>query len=309
MEDLPITELSSQFTRALDRVEEGCEGVVRMLRQADGQLWEGFGPHAAIYDESTLESLAQLARCFRQVVDSPREAGGARTVAVLSGCGTSGRMAYFAACLFNSYLPEASALPPRLRPFRYLISGGDASLVLSQELPEDDPTAGARDLDECVADLAEGSTVVVVGVTCGISAPYVLGQLQHARRRSSAECRFVPVLVGFNPTRLARHAPVEGWPFTCREVALSLEEEARVRPGSAVVLNPVLGPEAVTASSRMKGGSAAKILLDTAFFAALAGEWSSGALVAVLADYEHVHRRAYLPARPLAAAMRAAGER
>lgn len=308
MEELPVTEISSQFTRGLDRVEEGCEGVVRMLRQADGQLWAGFGPHAAIYDEPILDSLGQLARCFRQVVESSHAAGEPRTVAVLSGCGTSGRMAYFATCLFNSYLPGAEELPPCQRPFRYLISGGDHSLVLSQELPEDDPSAGVRDLEECIKDLTEGSTIVVVGVTCGISAPYVLGQLQHALRSSSAARRFIPALVGFNPTHLARNSPVEGWTSTCRDVAQRLEEAARSHPGSAIVLNPVLGPEAVTGSSRMKGGSATKILLDTAFFTALAGEGDSSALTSVLAEYERVHRRAYLPVRTLALAMRTVGQ-
>ena len=58
-------------------------------------------------------------------------------IIVLSGCGTSGRMAFWVAKAFNKVL-QTLGLPPR---FRYLMSGGDTALLLSDELPEVPSTA------------------------------------------------------------------------------------------------------------------------------------------------------------------------
>ena len=100
------------------------------------------------------------------------------------------------------------------------------------------------------------------------------------------------VLIGFNPVELSRNAPIEGWPHTCRDVFTALAEremqeiqemdrrqkndlgetsskEALATTRSAIVLNPIVGPEAITGSSRMKGGSMTKMLLDAVFLSAL----------------------------------------
>ena len=74
------------------------------------------------------------------------------------------------------------------------------------------------------------------------------------------------VLIGFNPVELARDVPVEGWDKRCAEVFQELARRSREGDPRCHVLNPVVGPEAVTGSSRMKGGSMTKILLDTVFF-------------------------------------------
>jgi len=76
---------------------------------------------------------------------------------------------------------------------------------------------------------------------------------------------FGQVVVGFNPLAMARDVPIEGWHKT---FAQSLGHP------SATIL-PVVGPEAITGSTRMKGGSATKILLEVAFGAALERNISS----------------------------------
>jgi hypothetical protein len=76
-----------------------------------------------------------------------------------------------------------------------------------------------------------------------------------------------PVLVGFNPVSLARNMPIEKWQQkTCREVFVSLEDETKRNHG--FIVNPVVGPESITGSTRMKGGSMTKILLETIFLTA-----------------------------------------
>ncbi len=63
---------------------------------------------------------------------------------MMSGCGTSGRIAWLCALHLSRIL--STSFPGIDKCFHYLISGGDQSLVISNELPEDDPHAGAADL-------------------------------------------------------------------------------------------------------------------------------------------------------------------
>lgn len=64
------------------------------------------------------------------------------------------------------------------------------------------------------------SVVVLVflqffGITCGLSAPYVAGQIDYAMHQPN----YTTVLVGFNPVTLARDTPIEKWHKTCRDVS------------------------------------------------------------------------------------------
>jgi N-acetylmuramic acid 6-phosphate (MurNAc-6-P) etherase len=107
-------------------------------------------------------------------------------------------------------------------------TGGDQSLVISNELPEDDPHAGEADLRALVAGcdrvLFVGTCVCPLfisahpfpGITCGLSAPYVAGQIAYSMQQPN----FTTVLMGFNPVSLARNAPVENWDATCFSVCL-----------------------------------------------------------------------------------------
>lgn len=89
------------------------------------------------------------------------------------------------------------------------------------------------------------------------------GQINFAMQKET----MTPVLVGFNPVSLARNMPIEKWQQkTCREVFVSLEDETKRNHG--FIVNPVVGPESITGSTRMKGGSMTKILLETIFLTA-----------------------------------------
>ena len=175
--------------------------------------------------------------------------------------------------------------------------------MLGHAAVQDDPHLGIREL-KAVTDGAPRS--MLVGITCGISAAYVLGQIEHgmatdrcvvplvvARRAALAEgglshrlllhgSSMATVLMGFNPPELARNMPVDGWDKTCRgacprfcctacdgtdsvhaltactDVALALQ---RASDKDNILLTPVVGPEPITGSTRMKGGTATKILL------------------------------------------------
>lgn len=270
--------------------------IVRLLRAADAQIFAGYGGYPGLYDPETLEKLARLALECARILRSPRGR------VVLSGAGTSGRLAMFTARTFN----ELATLPDSPRPadqFRYTIAGGDAALMQAQEGAEDDPHQGIRDL----AAAAEGaSEVFYVGITCGLSAPYIAGQLDHML---SGHVKGHAVLLGFNPVDLSRNTPIENWPGTFLDVARRTDEAP-----NATLLNPVVGPEPITGSTRMKSGSATKILLEALFHGARAASLEEpdadpedvvGALVPflrmLLADYESAVREAYVPIHEIAA--------
>lgn len=280
-----VTERANALSESLDA--SSSAEIVRVLRAVDAQLWSGFGGMEGVLDEGPRRAAEDMARLW---ADRIREAvPDARPTVVLSGSGTSGRLAHLCATAFNRALARRGV--PSV--FGYLASGGDVALVAAQESAEDDAPAGVRDLLALVGE--EGPRVVLVGVTCGLSAPYVAGQLAHCAARPD---RFTPCVLGFNPPALARDAPIRGVAFTFRG---ALEAAARA-PGS-VLLTPVVGPEAVAGSTRMKGGSATKMLLEAVAARALGLCSVPDALGAFHAAY----RGAYADAHGLARLVEAGG--
>uniref|UniRef100_A0A8C1HJI7 Glucokinase (hexokinase 4) regulator n=1 Tax=Cyprinus carpio carpio TaxID=630221 RepID=A0A8C1HJI7_CYPCA len=148
---------------------------------------------------------------------------------VLSGCGSSGRILF-------------------------LLAGGDRVLLTSQEAPEDDPALRARTLHKVCAGIKR---VLFVGISCGMSAPFVAGQLDFCLKHLDV---FTPVLLGFSPVPMARSEAICSFHF--KDVAERMTAEQKV-----LLLNPVLGAEAISGSSRMKGGNATKIILKTILLA------------------------------------------
>jgi hypothetical protein len=134
---------------------------------------------------------------------------------LFSGCGTSGRIGFLAARHFNGLLADRGFAPL----FTYTVSGGDAAIVASDELPEDRPDLGVDDFKQ----KTKGAThVLFVGISCGLSAPYVAGQLAYTHELleregggeagNSAPLIEGSVAIGFNPASLARHSVVPAGP-------------------------------------------------------------------------------------------------
>ncbi|MBX7245573.1 MAG: hypothetical protein K1X53_08735 [Candidatus Sumerlaeaceae bacterium] len=239
-----ITETPNALSANIDL--QSPLGIVRILEQTDAQIFSGFENYPRLGDPATLENLASLARRAAQTIKSPKGR------IVLSGAGTSGRLAMFGARVFNLLHPRAGD-----PVFRYLIAGHTPALIQAQEGAEDSPTQGIADLDEVTAGATD---IFYVGITCGLSAPYIAGQLEHLLPRENA----FSVLMGFNTVELARNTPIENWHHSFRDTA----EMVDAAPNAAL-LNPVIGPEPITGSTRMKSGSATKILVEILFHAAL----------------------------------------
>ena len=138
------------------------------------------------------------------------------------GAGTSGRLGVLDA----AECPPTFDAPPDM--VQGIIAGGEAALSRATEASEDVPEAGAADLT------ARGFTArdVLVGLTASGRTPYVLGAVRHARSLGA-----VTVGVTCNPdaeiSRLVDHP-----------------------------IAPVVGPEIVAGSTRLKSGTAQKLVLN-----------------------------------------------
>ncbi|XZE44919.1 N-acetylmuramic acid 6-phosphate etherase [Pirellulaceae bacterium SH467] len=138
------------------------------------------------------------------------------------GAGTSGRLGVL----------DASECPPTFntRPEQVIgiIAGGTTALTTAVEGAEDDENAAALDLQKHQF----GAGDVLVGIATSGRTPYVLGGLQYARSLGS-------VSIG----------------FTCNP-------ESALERHCDLVIAPVVGPEVISGSTRLKSGTATKMVLN-----------------------------------------------
>lgn len=272
MQKLSITEIPNELTTDIDVASP--VGIVRLLRAADAQIYNGYRDHLALCDDEIVAKIVQVVEWAAPVL------GRKDSVVVISGAGTSGRLAMVAARAFNRFLVSRKRAPN----VRYLIAGSNLALIKAQEGAEDDPHKAIDDIEPLVAGKRH---VLYIGVTCGLSAPYVASQVLHLSKRRGANC----VLLGFSPADCARDVEVENWDKTFAGAVRLVSKRKNF-----LLLNPVVGPEPITGSTRMKSGSATKLLLEVIF--ALAVEKTKRAsladrVVACVKAYEETRVAVY----------------
>ena len=138
------------------------------------------------------------------------------------GTGTSGRLGVLDA----SECPPTFGVPPDL--VRGVIAGGMDALHTSVEAAEDDPEQARRDLE--ALDLSPLDAVV--GISASGNTPYTVGALAHAK---------------------------EGGAVT---IAITCHPESEMARIAEVSIAPEVGPEVIAGSSRMKAGTAQKMILN-----------------------------------------------
>ncbi|XP_039530301.1 glucokinase regulatory protein-like isoform X3 [Pimephales promelas] len=231
---LPVTEKSNLISRDIDRAHS--KQMVQILKRCDAEIFEKKINHEpfyqTLYSVPVIQTMVDVAKRVEMILRDQEE-----SLIVLSGCGTSGRIAFLLVSSFNEMLKAQR----QKQICSYIIAGGDRALLTSREAPEDDPGLGARMLEK---------------------APFVAGQLDFCLNHLDI---FTPVLLGFNPVHMARSEQMQDCSFHFKDVAERMAAEQRHK--KAYVLNPVLGAEAISGSSRMKGGSATKIILETVLLA------------------------------------------
>lgn len=146
------------------------------------------------------------------------------------GAGTSGRLGVLDA----AEMPPTYGTDPEM--VQGIIAGGYAALVRAQEGAEDHPEDGAAAMDE----RGVGANDFVLGIATSGTTPYVHGALRRARERGAR--------TGF---------------LLCTYPSRELYE------AHDVVIAPLVGPEVITGSTRMKAGTATKMVLNTITTAAM----------------------------------------
>ncbi len=139
------------------------------------------------------------------------------------GAGTSGRLGVL----------DAAECPPTFRtpPERVqgIIAGGEAAMFRSAEGAEDRAEDGAAAIDARQV----GEHDVVIGIAAGGTTPFVHGALRRAAERSA------------------------------RTIFLTCVQTVQDEPRVDLTIRPLTGPEILTGSTRLKAGTATKLVLNT----------------------------------------------
>ena len=141
---------------------------------------------------------------------------------VYIGAGTSGRLGVLDA----SECPPTYGVPPTM--VVGLIAGGLDALVNASEGAEDRKEAGSADLVNI--NLTERD--VVVGIAVSGRTPYVIGALDYAKAKGATT------------------------------VALTCNPDSPIARMAHISISPLVGPEVITGSTRMKSGTAQKLVLN-----------------------------------------------
>ena len=180
---------------------------------------------AAIHaeDAKVAAAVAAVGDTIAQLVDLAAERMRLGGRLIYVGAGTSGRLGVL----------DAAECPPTFstQPGQVigLIAGGAAALTQAIEGIEDDPERGRDD----VAGIGVDANDTVLGIAASGRTPYVLGAVAEARARGA----FVAGLACTQPSALAQ--------------AVDL------------MIAPIVGPEVIAGSTRMKAGTAQKLVLNT----------------------------------------------
>ncbi len=180
--------------------------------------------HRAVPD-AVAGAVTALARFLDALVERVRAGG--RLIYV--GAGTSGRLGVL----------DAAECPPTFQsdPGQVLgvIAGGDAALRRSSEAREDDP----RGVEPVFAEMGVGPADTVVAIAAGGTTPYVLGAIEVARAAGA-----MTALVTCVPPPGPEPGLLQGWRACDHPIVLDT------------------GPELLTGSTRLKAGSATKLVLN-----------------------------------------------
>lgn len=141
---------------------------------------------------------------------------------IYTGCGTSGRLGVLDA----SECPPTYGVEPGL--VIGVIAGGDRALRSAIEGAEDSRPAGRAALEPMELQPQD----VVVGLSAAGGAAFVLGCVEYARERG------------------------------CATVAITCNPDTPLQAACDYAIVPLTGPEAVTGSTRMKAGTAQKLILN-----------------------------------------------
>ena len=204
---------------------------------ADTSLTERRNPRTADIDLASPQEIVDLIGAedatVAAAVHAQREALARAIELAVAAFHSGGRLLYVGAGTSGRLgVLDAAECPPTFGTdpsmVQGFIAGGPAALTRAQEGAEDRPDAGAADL----AAARVGPADFVVGIAASGATPYVRGALAYARQAG------------------ARTAIVASTPIPADLIV-------------DVAIVPIVGPEVITGSTRMKAGTATKLVLNT----------------------------------------------
>jgi len=175
-------------------------------------------------DRMVAEAVAEERRSIARAIDIVVDCFNRDGRLFYVGAGTSGRLGVLDA----SEMPPTYGTDPEL--VQGIIAGGYQALIVAQEGAEDSPEAGGREIDAREVDEND----FVLGIASSGTTPYVHGALARARERGAR--------TGF---------------------LLCTYPSEKLLDTHDVVIAPLVGPEVITGSTRMKAGTATKMVLNT----------------------------------------------
>ncbi len=175
-------------------------------------------------DRSVPDAVAGQREAIARAIEIAEQSFRAGGRLIYVGAGTSGRLGVLDA----SEIPPTFGAPPEL--VQGIIAGGAPALTRSQEGAEDVVENGAKEIDAREV----GPHDFVLGIAASGTTPYVRAALVRARERGAK-------------TGILSCSNIPG------DFAAAVD----------VVILPIVGPEVVTGSTRMKAGTATKLVLNT----------------------------------------------
>lgn len=197
--------------------EAALEGSSDLDQKKPLEILELIHAEDAVAHAAVGRVLPEMAEAVEVIVTAL--SGGGRWLNV--GAGTSGRLGVLDA----SEIPPTYGLPPKV--VQGVMAGGDHALRQAIEGAEDDPQAGALELEERGVTLGD----VVVGLSASGTTRYVLGAIE-----ASVACG-------------------------ARTIGITCDPDSPLAASVEIAIAPTVGPEVVTGSTRMKGGLAQKMIL------------------------------------------------
>jgi len=173
-------------------------------------------------DSKVPEAIRAVLPEVAQAVDMAAASFKAGGRLIYLGAGTSGRLGVLDA----SECPPTFGVPHGL--VVGLIAGGPGALLKAVEGAEDSEELGVTDLKNLQITPAD----TIVGLAASGRTPYVIGALRYARE------------------------------LGCATIAISCNPDSPIAHEAQVAISPVVGPEALTGSTRLKSGTAQKLVLN-----------------------------------------------
>ena len=173
-------------------------------------------------DKKVALAVQEILPNIAQAVDAIQQAFTKGGRLLYCGAGTSGRLGIL----------DASECPPTFgsaaEQVMGLIAGGKPAILKAVENAEDNTQAGQQDLQ----NIQLTNKDIIVGIAASGRTPYVIGAMQYAKAQG------------------------------CTVISLCCNNESEMAHIADIKLDVIVGPEVVTGSSRMKAGTAQKMVLN-----------------------------------------------